>query len=61
MISTFQQSYYIYQLLTIDNDCQVPVNKHGSVSFTLPPLTTPKGSKVKYLNFASQIFKFRNN
>ena len=34
---------------TIDHDCQVPVDKHGSVK---RPLTPHKGSKVKYLNFA---------
>ena len=53
MIFTFHQSYYIKQLLAIDHDCEVPVDKNGSVkSFTPPPLTAPKGSKVKYLNFA---------
>ena len=32
----------------------MPVDKHGSVKVLLPPppLTPPKGSKVKYLNFA---------
>ena len=31
MIFTFHQSYYIKQLLNIDHDCPVPVDKHGSV------------------------------
>ena len=52
LILSFHQSYYILQLLTIDHDCQVPVDKHGSVSFTPPPLTPPRGSKIKYFNFA---------
>ena len=31
----------------------MPVDKHGSVKVLPPPLLTPpKGSKVKYLNFA---------
>ena len=38
MIFTFPQSYYISQLLTIDHDCQVPVDKHGSVKKFTPPL-----------------------
>ena len=53
MIFTFHQRYYILQLFTIDHDCQVPVDKHGSVKvLPQPPLTPPKGPKVKYLNFA---------
>ena len=41
-----------YQPLTIDHDCQVPVDKHSSVFFYPTPLTPSKGSKVRYLNFA---------
>ena len=44
---------YIQQLLTIDHDCPVPVDKHGSVkNFTRPfdPIQGVKG----------QIFKLRN-
>ena len=52
MIVTFPQSYYIQQLLTKDHDCPVPVDKHGSVQILPTSLTPPKGSKVKYLNFA---------
>ena len=38
MIFTFHQSYYIKQLLTIDHDCQVPVDKNGSVKVLSHPL-----------------------
>ena len=37
------------KLLTIDHDCPVPVDKHGSVIFYPTPLTPPT---VRYLNFA---------
>ena len=40
------QNYYISQLLTIDHDCSVPVDMHGSVkTFTIPldPLGGVKG------------------
>ena len=47
MIFTFPQ-----QLLTIDHDCPVPVDKHGSVNVLSSPLTPKVGSKVKNLNFA---------
>ena len=52
MIFTFPQSYYIYQLLTVDHDCPVPVDKNSSVKTYSTPLTPLTGSKVKYLNFA---------
>ena len=48
MIVTIPQSYYIQQLLTIDHDCPVPVDKHGSVKM----LPHPFDPKVKYLHFA---------
>ena len=48
MIVTFPQSYYIKQLLTIDHDCQVPVDKLSSFKI----LPHPFGSEIKYLNFA---------
>ena len=38
MIFTFHQSFYIYQHLTLDHDCQVPVDKHGSVKVLPHPL-----------------------
>ena len=44
MIFAFPQSFYIQQLLTIDHDCPVPVEKHGNAKID-PTL-------VKYLNFA---------
>ena len=37
MIFTFSQSYFNKQLLTIDNDCPVPVAKHGSVKMLPHP------------------------
>ena len=53
MILSFHQSFYIQHIFTIDNDCQVPVDKHGSVKvLPPPPLAPPKESKVKYFNFA---------
>ena len=44
-------------LFTIDHDCPVPVGKHGSVKIVPHPfgptsVTPPKGSKVKFINFA---------
>ena len=33
----------------MDHDCQLPVDKHGSVKVLSHPF---KGSKVKYFNFA---------
>ena len=44
------KSYYISQLLTIDQDWPVPVDKHGSDKHFTPPLDTLGG--VKYLNLA---------
>ena len=37
MIIIFSQSYYIQQFLTIDHDCQVPVDKDGSVKILPHP------------------------
>ena len=50
--TSHSQGYYILQLLTIDHDCLVPVDKHGSVKNLTHPFD-PLGeeSKVKYLNF----------
>ena len=38
IIITFHQSFYIQQLLTIDHDCQMPVDKLGSVKVLPHPL-----------------------
>ena len=47
--STFPQSYYVLQLLTMSHDCLVPVDKHNSVrDFNSNPLNSYTGSKVKY-------------
>ena len=51
MIFTSPQGYYIKQLLTIDHDCPVPVDKHGSVKILPHPFDHTYGW-VKYLNFA---------
>ena len=37
----------------MDHDCPVPVDNHGSVKIFHHP---PKGSKIKYLNFAIKSF-----
>ena len=37
MIFTFHQRCYIQQLLTKDQDCPVPVDKHGSVKMLPHP------------------------
>ena len=37
--STFLQNYYIWQLLTIGQDSQVPVDKPDWLKFYLTPLT----------------------
>ena len=47
MIFTCSQSYFNKQLLTIDNDCPVPVDKLGSVKMLPHPFDPHKGSKVK--------------
>ena len=54
MIVTFPQSFYIQQVLTIDHDCPVPVDKCGSVKILPHPFDPTQGVK-------GQIFEFRNN